>query len=118
MNGRQHSKTYYDHFEHVVMPFNFTNTIVVFQHLMNYVFHEYLDDFVVCYIDNILIFSKNMEDHEHHICLVLEKYQQIKLLFTKLEKCEFHQSKMELLGYVMFGDDICMDPHKVQTIFY
>jgi hypothetical protein len=67
------SKTCYGHFEYVVMPFGLTNALVVFQQLMNDVFREYLDDFMVCYKDDILIFSKNMEDHECHVLLVLEK---------------------------------------------
>jgi hypothetical protein len=56
-----------------MMPFGLTNAPVVFQHMMNDVFHEYLEDFVVYYINDILIFSKNMADHEHHAHLVLEK---------------------------------------------
>jgi len=56
---------------------------------MNDVFHEYLDDFVVCYIDDILIFSNNMADHERDVCFVLEKLRKIGL-YAKLEKCEFH----------------------------
>jgi len=60
---------------------------------------------VVCYIDDIFIFSKNMEDHEHHVCLVLEKLWEFGL-YVKLEKCEFHQFEVELLGYVIYGDDI------------
>jgi hypothetical protein len=67
-------RTCYDHFEYVVMPFGLTNVPVIFQHLMNNNFHEYLDDFMVCYIDDILILLKNMEDHERHVCLVLEKF--------------------------------------------
>jgi hypothetical protein len=102
-------KTCYDHFEYVVMPFGFNNTLVGFQHLMNNVFCKYLDEFVVYYIDEIFIFSKNMEDHERHVCLVLEKLQKIGL-YAKLEKCEFHQSKMEFLGYIISRDDIRMDP--------
>jgi hypothetical protein len=66
-------KTHYGHFEYVVMPFGLINAFVIFQHLMNDVFREYLDDFVVYYINDILIFSKNMEDHERHVHLVLEK---------------------------------------------
>jgi hypothetical protein len=66
-------KTCFDHFEYVVMPFGCTNVLVVFQRLMNDVFHEYLDDFMVYYVDDIFIFSNNMEDHECHVCLVLEK---------------------------------------------
>ncbi len=68
-------KTHYDHFKYFVMPFGLTNTPTIFQHLMNDVFCEYLDDFVIYYIDDIFIFSKNMEDHERHVHLVLEKLQ-------------------------------------------
>jgi hypothetical protein len=56
-----------------MVPFGFINTPSIFQHLINDVFHEYLDDFVICSIDNIFIFSKNVEDHERHVRLVLEK---------------------------------------------
>jgi hypothetical protein len=60
-------KTYYDHFEYVVMPFGLTNVPNVFQHLMNNVFCEYLYDFMICYFDGILIFLKNMDNHERHV---------------------------------------------------
>jgi hypothetical protein len=66
-------RTHYGHFEYVVMPFGLTNAHAIFQHMMNDVFYEYLDDFVVYYIDYILIFFKNMANHEHHVCIVLEK---------------------------------------------
>jgi hypothetical protein len=66
-------RTRYDHFEYVVMCFGLTNAPIVFQHMMNDVFREYLDDFVVFCIDDILIFSKNMANHERHVCLALEK---------------------------------------------
>ncbi len=71
------------------MPFGLTNALVVFQHLMNDVFHEYLDNFVVRHIDDILISSKKMADHEHHVCFVLEKLWEVEL-YAKLEKCEFY----------------------------
>jgi hypothetical protein len=82
-------KTCYNHFEYVVMSLGFTNALVIFQHLMNNVFSEYLDDFMVCYINDIFIFSKNMKDHWHHVHLVLEKLWDVGL-YTKLEECEFH----------------------------
>jgi hypothetical protein len=81
--------THYNHFEYVFMPFGLTNVLAIFQYLMNDVFREYLDDFMICYIEDILIFSKKMEDHEFHVCLVLKKFQEVGL-YTKLEKCEFH----------------------------
>jgi len=105
-------RTDYDHFEYVVMPFGLTNACVVFQHLMNDVFHEYLDNFLVYYINDIIIFSKNVEDHEHHIRLILDKLRKVEI-YAKLKKCEFHQSEMELLGFIIFGNGIHMDPYKV-----
>jgi hypothetical protein len=105
-------KTCYNHFEYVVIPFGLINTPIIFQHLMQDVFHEYLDDFMVYYINDILIFSKNMEDHEHHVRLVLEKLQEVELN-AKLKKFEFHQFKVEFLGYIISKDGIRMDPHKV-----
>jgi hypothetical protein len=62
-------KTHNNHFEYVVMSFGLTNAPTIFQHLMNNVFREYLDDFVVCYINDIFIFSKNTEDNDHHVHL-------------------------------------------------
>ncbi len=115
MNGKKTFKTCYDQYEYVMMPFDLTNAPIVFQHLMNDVFREYLDDFLVCYIDNIFIFLENMEDCERHVHLILEKLWEVGL-YTKLEKCEFHQSKVELLGYVISRDGIHMDLWKVYTI--
>jgi hypothetical protein len=68
-------KTRYNHFEYVVMPFGLTIVLAIFQHFMNDVFHEYLDNFMVCYIDDIVIFSKNMEDHEGHVRLVFRSFR-------------------------------------------
>jgi len=95
--------------------FCFVNALVVFQHMMNDIFREYLDDFVVCYIDDIFMFSKNMVHHECHVCFILEKLQEVNM-YAELEKCGFNQFEVEFLGYISFGDGICMDLHKVQTI--
>lgn len=108
-------RTHYGHFEYVMMPFGFTNAHVIFQHLMNDVFCEYLDEFVVCYINDILILSKSKEEHEWYIWLVLDKFKKVGL-YVKLEKCEFHQTKVKFLKYIILGDGIHMDPSKVQTI--
>jgi hypothetical protein len=64
-------RTKYEHFEYNVMPFGLTNAPAIFQHLMNDIFREFLDDFELCYLDDILIFSKNEKDHEKHIRMVL-----------------------------------------------
>ncbi len=97
------------------MLFGLINAPIVFQHMMNDVFREYLDDFVVYYVNDILIFSKNMVDHEHHVHLVLEKLREVGL-YAKLEKCGFHQFEVEFLGYIISRNGFCMDLHKVQTI--
>jgi hypothetical protein len=65
--------TRYGHFEYSVMPFGLTNAPAVFQYMMNDIFREYLDHFVDIYLDDILIHSKNEEEHELHVCLVIEK---------------------------------------------
>ncbi len=64
------------------------------------------------YINDIFIFSKNMVDHECHVHLVLEKLQKVGI-YGKLEKCEFYQSEVEFLGYIISRDGIHMDPRKV-----
>ncbi len=109
-------KICYNHFEYVVMPFGFTNAHVVFQHIMNDVFREYLDDFVVCYIDDIFIFSKNMVDHQSHVHLVLEKLRKVGL-YAKLGKCGFHQSEVEFLGYIISRNGAHMDPCKFKPLW-
>jgi hypothetical protein len=97
------------------MPFGLTNAPAIFQHLMNDVFREYLDRFVVCYLDDILIYSKNVEEHEEHVKLVLQKLRE-KGLYAKAEKCAFHQPKVEFLGYIISSEGLMMDPKKVQAV--
>ena len=70
------------------MPFRLTNAPVDFMDLMNSVFHEYLDHFVIMFIDDILIYSKSQEEHEEHLRIVLQILRERKL-YTKLKKCEF-----------------------------
>ena len=82
---------------------------------MNDIFWEFLYNFVICYLDDILIFSKNKEDHEKHIRLVLDKLRKAGL-YAKLEKCIFHQSEVEFFGFIIFGRDLFMDPKKIETI--
>ena len=108
-------RTRYGHFEYNVMPFGLTNAPAVFQHMMNDIFREYLDDFVVIYLDDILIFSKNEEEHEKHVQLVLKKLRE-RGLYAKLEKCLFHQTEMEFLGFVATTEGLKMDSKKVEAI--
>ena len=108
-------RTRYGHFEYNVMPFGLTNAPAIFQHLMNDVFHEFLDHFVVVYLDDILVFSKNEKDHENHVRLVLEKLCSAGL-YAKLEKCVFHQPQIEFLGYIISGEGLSMDPKKIEAV--
>ena len=82
---------------------------------MNDVFREYLDNFVVCYLDDIFIYSKNIEEHEIHVRQVLQKLRDAGL-YAKMEKCVFHTTQVDFLGYIISNDGLIMDPKKVQTI--
>jgi hypothetical protein len=108
-------RTCYGHFEYTVMPFGLTNAPVIFQHLTNDIFREYMDEFVVVYLDDILIFSKNQEDHDKHVRLVLATLREHGL-YAKLEKCEFDKSSVAFLDYVIFLDGIFVGKSKVKTI--
>jgi hypothetical protein len=108
-------RTRYGHFKYTVMPFGLTNAPAVFQHLMNDIFRDYMDEFVVVYLDDILIFSKDQEIHDKHVRLVLATLREHGL-YAKLEKCEFDKSSVAFLGYVISPDGIFMDKSKVETI--
>jgi hypothetical protein len=108
-------RTRYGHFEYSVISFGLINALAIFQHMMNDIFWKYLDHFVVIYLDDILIYSKNKEEYEYHVRLVLEKLRE-QGLYAKQEKCLFHQSMVEFLDYIVSGDRIPMDEKKIQTI--
>jgi hypothetical protein len=82
---------------------------------MNDLFREFLDDFVVYYLDDILIFSKNEKDHEKHVWMVSQKLHDVRL-YAKLENYLFHQLWVEFLDYIIFGEVFFMDQKKIQTI--
>jgi hypothetical protein len=75
-------------YEHTVMSYGLTNALAYFMYLMNKVFMEYLDKFIVVFIDDILVYSRSEEEHEDHLCLVLQKLRDHKL-YVKLSKCKF-----------------------------
>jgi hypothetical protein len=108
-------RTRYGHFEYTVMPLGLTNAPAIFQHLMNDIFREYMDEFVMVYLDDILIFSKDQETHDEHVRLVLATLRKHGL-YAKMEKCEFDKSSVAFLSYVIFPDGIFMDKSKVETI--
>lgn len=108
-------RTRYGHFEYRVMPFGLTNAPAVFQHLMNSIFRDLLDKTVIVYLDDILIFSENPDDHERHVSEVLKRLRQYKL-YCKPEKCHFHLDEVSYLGYLISPSGVQMDPAKVAAI--
>ncbi|GJW15618.1 putative reverse transcriptase domain-containing protein [Tanacetum coccineum] len=93
-------RTRYGHYEFQVMPFGLTNAPAVFMDLMNRVCKPYLDKFVIVFIDDILIYSKNKQEHEEHLKLILELLKKEEL-YAKFSKCEFWIPKVQFLGHVI-----------------
>jgi hypothetical protein len=108
-------RTRYGLFEYLVMPFGMTNSPATFQYFMNDIFHDMTDVFVIIYLDDILIFSTNLEDHRVHVKKVLERLREHNL-HAKPEKCKFHTSSVEYLGVIITPEGVRMDPKKVQAI--
>jgi hypothetical protein len=103
----------YGLYEFTVMSFGLTNAPA---YLMNKDFTEYLDKFIMVFIDNILDYSRNKEEHEGHLRLVLQKLRDHKL-YAKLSKCEFWLKQVAFLGHVISKGGISVDPSKVQDVF-
>jgi hypothetical protein len=107
--------TWYGLYEYTMMSFGLTNAPAYFMYLMNKVFMEYLDKFVVVFIDDILIFSKMEEEHEEHLRLVLEKLRSNQL-YAKFSKCEFWLTEVAFLGHVISAGGVSVDPGKVKDM--
>jgi hypothetical protein len=107
--------TRYGLYEYTVMSFGLTNAPTYFMYLMNKIFMEYLDKFVVVFIDNILIYSKNEEEHEEHLRLVLQKLREHEL-YAKFSKCEFWLKEVSFLGHIITNGGIVVDPSKVSDV--
>ena len=105
----------YRHYEYTVMPFGLINTSVSFQRFINKVCGEHLDIFVITYLNDILIFSKDYEEHVEHVREVLKKIRNAKLQL-KLKKCEFHVQETKLLGHWITTSGIQIDKHKIKAI--
>jgi hypothetical protein len=105
----------YGLYEYTVMSFGLTNALAYFMYLMNKVFMEYLDKFVMVFIDDILVYSRSEEEHEDHLRLVLKKLRDHRL-YAKLSKCEFWLKHVAFLGHIISKGGISMDPSKVQDV--
>ncbi|MBW0505127.1 hypothetical protein O181_044842 [Austropuccinia psidii MF-1] len=105
----------YGSYEYLVMPFGLTDSPASFQNLVNDIFADFLDIFVVVYLDDIMVFSSSEEDHVKHVAFVLQKLRDNNF-FSKASKWLFHASSVEYLGYVVSSDVLKMDSSKVQQI--
>ena len=107
--------TRYGLYEYTVMSFGLTNAPATFSRLMNSVFMEYLDKFVVVYLDDILVYSKSMEEHGEHLRLILSKLREHRL-YAKFSKCEFWLPEVSYLGHVISEKGIAVNPDNVKAI--
>ncbi|GJW43276.1 putative reverse transcriptase domain-containing protein [Tanacetum coccineum] len=108
-------RTCYGHYEFQVMPFGLTNAPVVFMDLMNRVCKPYLDKFVIVFIDDILIYSKNKEEHGEHLKTILNLLRS-KKLYAKFLKCDFWLDSVQFLGHVIDSSGVHVDPAKIEAI--
>ncbi|XP_057760615.1 uncharacterized protein LOC130980989 [Arachis stenosperma] len=108
-------RTRYGHYEYTVMSFGLTNAPAIFMDYMNRIFRLYLDQFVVVFIDDILIYSKTEREYEEHLRTVLQILRTRKL-YAKLSKCEFWTDKVAFLGHVISQGGIAVDPSKIEAV--
>ena len=108
-------RTRFGHYQFKVMPFGLCNAPATFQRLMNDLFAAYRNEFVVVYIDDILIFSKSLEDHLRHVRIVLDTLRKHKL-YAKMSKCEFFVESTTFLGHIISGQGLSPMPSKVSAI--
>lgn len=97
------------------MPFGLTNAPASFQNIINHVLRNFIDKFVVVYLDDILIYSKNLEQHRQHVKMVLQALREAKLLVNPA-KSEFKKEEVHYLGYVVSAGKIQMEDSKVSAV--
>eukprot|EP00253_Pinus_taeda_P016846 PITA_16846 len=108
-------RTRYGHYDFVVLPFGLTNAPSTFMCLMNSIFHQYLDRFVLIFIDDILVYSRTMEEHQEHLRKVLQTLREHQL-YAKFSKCDFFKEEIQYLGHVITKEGIAVDPEKIKAI--
>ena len=108
-------KTRYGHYDFVVMSFGLTNALAAFIYLMNRVFKQYFNLFVIVFIDDILINSKNEEEHASHLRVVLQTLKD-RQLFSKISKCDIWFKFVAFLGHIISSEGIQVDSKKIDTV--
>ena len=103
------------YFEYTVMPFGLTNAPATFMDLMHRVCRPYLDQFVIVFIDDILIYSWTLEEHERHLTIVLQNLREHKL-YAKMSKCEFWMKEVKFLGHVVSEQGVAVDLEKIEAV--
>ena len=108
-------RTRYGHYEFLVMSFGLTNAPAAFMDMMNRVFKDYLDKFVIVFIDDILVYSQSETEHEQHLCLVIQLLREHRL-YAKFSKCEFWLPQVTFLGHIVSKEGILVDPCKIEVV--
>ena len=108
-------RTRYGPYEFVVVPFGLTNALTTFMCLTNIVFSRFLDKFILVFLDDILIYSKNEDVHEEHLRLTLQFLRE-NHLYAKLSKCDFYRDRIQYLGHIISKEGISVDPEKIEAM--
>ena len=109
-------RVHFGHYQFKVLSFGLTNAPATFQGVMNRIFQQHLEKFVLVYLDDILVFSKTQEEHLEHLRKAFEILRENNKLFAQLTKCRFAKSELEYLGHVVGKDGIKVDPRKIETV--
>lgn len=108
-------RTKYDHYEFAMLPYGLINASTTFIHLINIVFNKYLDNVVLIFIDDILVYSKKPKEHKQHLRMTLQTLKEHHI-YVKFSKCKFYQNQIQYLGHAISKEGIVVDLKKVKEI--
>ena len=106
---------HYGHYEFIIMHFGLINAPVAFMCLMNNILSDYLDKFVVVFIKEILIYSKNEQEHKGHLKIIMQVLRE-QQLYEKFSTCDFFEDRIQYLGHAVSKDGISIDLDKINAI--